>query len=72
MSNVNNILLSKVKVYLDLLAKTKIELITLKKEENPLHRVMEGMSSLPELKERVLLCRKILKDLKDIQDVIND
>lgn len=66
------VLAAKYKFHLDLLTKTKIQLVALKKETDPQMRVMQGMSSLPELKERIVLTKQFLSDIKDIQDSIED
>lgn len=60
------------KKYSMILAKAKIELIALKKESDPKLRVLKGMEALPALKERILLTKLMLDDIKAIQESLND
>jgi len=67
MKSLHNLIDKKMKEYLKLLHSATTELKMLKKESDPLMRVMTGMNTLPELKERVVNYKKILGDLNEIK-----
>lgn len=60
----------KIKKYIGLLGRTGVQLAKLKNEKDPMMRVVKGMESLPELKERALLCKQFLGDLKELQECL--
>lgn len=60
------------KKYSMTLAKAKLELLALKKIEDPKLRVLQGFQSLPEIKTTIILTKAILEDIKAIQESLND
>ena len=60
----------KIKEYIALLGQTGVKLAQLKNEQDPRMRLMKGMESLPELKERTLLCKQFLEDLKELSECL--
>lgn len=61
---------TQIKVYLEILARAKIELIASKRIENPQERILKGMNDLPSIKERVIMSRKIIEDLIKLKKII--
>lgn len=66
------LLQNKIKKYITLLGKTGVQLTQLKNEKDPMLRVVKGMETLPELKERALLCKQFLEDLKEIEECLKN
>jgi len=66
------LLQNKIKKYIVLLGKTGVQLTQLKNEKDPMLRVVKGMETLPELKERALLCKQFLEDLKEIEECLKN
>jgi hypothetical protein len=67
MKSLHELIDKKMKEYLKLLHSTTVQLKELKRENDPMMRVMKGMDTLPELKERVVNYKKILGDLNEIK-----
>ena len=68
--NIHKLIDEKMKQYIAKLFKAKTALKIIKKETNPKRRIVKGMETLPELKERVLNCRQILDDLSEIRECL--
>lgn len=68
--NIHKLIDKKMKEYVARLFKAKTALKILKKETNPQLRIVKGMETLPELKERVLNCRQVLDDLAEIRECL--
>lgn len=69
--NIHNMIDKKMKEYMSRLFKAKTELKTLQKEKDPQLRVLKGMGTLPELKERVINYRQMIDDLSEIQKCLD-